>query len=218
MARYGRFAEEPSAVELERFFRLDEQGWRLLKAKRRDHNRLGFAVQWGTVRMLGRFLADSTDVPATAVGFVAEQLGIAEPSCIAAYGQREPTQHEHAREIRHECGYREFARGETELRAFVAARAWATDEGPRALFDRAVLWMVEQRVLLPGITVLARLVGEVRVAEHERLWTTLADAAPPELCRRLEGLLDVPAEERTSTLDRWRSSPSRVSGQELSRA
>jgi Domain of unknown function (DUF4158) len=46
----------------------------------------------GTVRMLGRFLADPTDMPATAVGFVAEQLGIAEPSCIAGYGRREPTQ------------------------------------------------------------------------------------------------------------------------------
>ena len=218
VARYGRFAEDPSPGELERFFRLDEQGWALLATKRRDHNRLGFAVQWGTVRMLGRFLADPTDVPATAVGFVAEQLGIAEPSCIAGYGQREPTQHEHAREIRRECGYREFASGETELRAFVAARAWATDEGPRTLFDRAVLWLVEQRVLLPGVTVLGRLVGEVRAAEHERLWTTLADAASPELRRELEGLLNVPPGSRTSTLDRWRSAPSRVSGQELARA
>jgi hypothetical protein len=105
VARYGRFAEDPSLGELERFFRLDEQGWALLATEGRDHNRLGFAVQWRTVRMLGRFLADPTDVPATAVGFVAEQLGIAEPSCIAGYGQREPTQHEHAREIRPECGY-----------------------------------------------------------------------------------------------------------------
>ena len=46
VARYGRFAEDPSPGELERFFRLDEQGWALLAMKRRDHNRLGFAVQW----------------------------------------------------------------------------------------------------------------------------------------------------------------------------
>lgn len=218
VARFGRFVGDPSPGELERFFRLDEQGWRLLAAKRRDHNRLGFAVQWGTVRMLGRFLPEPTDVPIKVVGFVAEQLSIADPTCIAVYGKRGPTQHEHAREIRREYGYRDFASGETELRAFVGARAWASEEGPRALFDRAVVWLVEQRVLLPGITVLARLVSEVRAAEHERLWTTLAAAAPPALRRELEGLLDVPADSRASMLDRWRSSPSRVSGQELARA
>jgi hypothetical protein len=114
VARYGRFAEEPSAGELERFFRLDGHGWALIPEKRRDHNRLGFAVQWGTVRMVGRFLADPMDVPPAALAFVAEQLGISEPSCFAAYGTREPTQHEHAREIRRECGYREFASGETQ--------------------------------------------------------------------------------------------------------
>jgi TnpA family transposase len=189
-----------------------------LATKRRDHNRLGFAVQWGTARMPGRFLADPADVPATVAVFVAEQLGVVDASCIRLYAERRPTQNEHAREIRHECGYLEFAEGEAGLRAFVAARAWASEEGPRALFDRAVVWLVEQRVLLPGITVLARLVAEVRAAEHERLWTTLADATPPDLRRALEGLLEVPAGARTSTLERWRGSPSRVSGQELARA
>ena len=62
-------------------------------------------------------------------------------------------------EIRRECGYREFAAGEQELRALVAASAWACEDGPRALFDRAVLWLIEHRVLLPGITVLARVVA-----------------------------------------------------------
>jgi hypothetical protein len=37
-------------------------------------------------------------------------------------------------EIRRECGYREFAAGEGDLRTFVAARAWACEDGPRALF------------------------------------------------------------------------------------
>ncbi|MGO9752536.1 MAG: DUF4158 domain-containing protein [Solirubrobacteraceae bacterium] len=54
------------------------------------------------------------------------------------------------------------------MRAVLAERVWALEEGPRALFDRAVMWLIAHRVLLPGITVLARLVAEVRSAEYDR--------------------------------------------------
>jgi Domain of unknown function (DUF4158) len=67
VARFGLLAADPSPVELERFFRLDAGALRLLQGKRRDENRLGFAVQSGTVRMLGTFLGeDPAAVPAGA--------------------------------------------------------------------------------------------------------------------------------------------------------
>jgi hypothetical protein len=49
--RYGRFVADPTPEELEYFFFLDE-----VRGRRRAHNKLGWAVQWGTVRMLGTFL------------------------------------------------------------------------------------------------------------------------------------------------------------------
>nr|WP_280443900.1 DUF4158 domain-containing protein [Nocardia brasiliensis] len=51
----------------------------MISARRRDYNRLGFAVQVVTVRYLGMFLADPVDVPAELVAYLAEQLGIGEP-------------------------------------------------------------------------------------------------------------------------------------------
>ena len=213
VARFGRFAADPSPVELERFFRLDAGALRLLQGKRRDENRLGFAVQLGTVRMLGTFLGeDPAAVPAGVAEFVAEQLGIPDPLCLRAYAERPMTAYEHQWEIRRERGYREFASGEADLRAFLAARVWALEEGPRALFDRAVLWLVEHRVLLPRITVLARLVAEVRSVEHERLHRLLADAPPPEQRRRLEELLVVPDDSRRSRLDQLRGGRVNLSG------
>ena len=55
VVRFGRFAADPSPLELERSFRLNGEALSLLRGKRRAENRLGFAVQWGTVRMLGAF-------------------------------------------------------------------------------------------------------------------------------------------------------------------
>jgi len=128
-ARYGRFAAEPTPGELERFFRLDARALALARARRRPATRLGWAVQWGTVRMLGAFLTeDPTAVPASAVAFVAEQLG-EDPGVFAQYGGRQQTGYEHAWEIRDAFGYRDFAAGEEELRGFLGARVWSSLEG-----------------------------------------------------------------------------------------
>lgn len=128
-----------------------------------------------------------------------------------AYAERPKTAYEHQWEIRRECGYREFAAGEVELSDFLAARVWAFEEGPRALFDRAVLWLVERRVLLPGVTVLARLVAEVRSLEHDRIHGLLAAAPGPEQLGRFEQLLVVGEQERTSRLDQLRAARVNIS-------
>ncbi|MGI5320894.1 DUF4158 domain-containing protein [Actinomadura nitritigenes] len=150
------------------------------------------------------FLSEKpTAVPDGAVGFVGEQLGV-DPAEFAEYGRRAQTVHEHAWEIRELLGYRAFADGEAELRRFVAARVWSTTEGPRALFDRAVVHLVKERVLLPGITVLTRLVGEVRRAENARLYGLLAGRTPAETAAALRSLLRVPGDRRVSELERLR--------------
>jgi hypothetical protein len=130
VARFGRFVADPSPLELERFFRLDKQALKLLASKRREENRMGFAVQWGTVRMLGTFLGENPiAVPCGVAAFVREQLGIQDPESLTAYAERSKTAYEHQWEIRRKCGYREFASGEPELREFLAARVWALEEG-----------------------------------------------------------------------------------------
>lgn len=159
VARYGRFAGDPTPQELEEFFFLDETALEFARTKRRGYNRLGWAVQWGTVRMLGMFLSQPSLVPGAIAEFVAEQLGGVGAEALKQYPDREQTQWDHSREIRDLLGLREFDGAELELRAFVAGRVWVSNEGPRALFDRAVVWLIKHRVLLPRITTLARLVG-----------------------------------------------------------
>lgn len=183
--------------------------------KRRPATRLGWAVQWGTVRMLGTFLTeDPTAVPVPVVEFVAEQLGV-DPGCFTEYGSGPQTVYEHAWEIRDGLGYRDFSAAEGDLRGFLAARVWASLEGPRSLFDRAVVWMVEGRVLLPSLTTLMRLVAAVRSAENARLYGVLHEAAPAPLRAGMVALLGVPEGRRVSELERLRVAPVRVSGRAM---
>src|SRR3954464_11159889 len=78
--RYGRFAGEPTPDQLARHFHLDDADRAFVAEHRGDHNRLGVAVQLGSVRLLGAFLRGSTEAPASAVRFAADQLSIAAPA------------------------------------------------------------------------------------------------------------------------------------------
>src|SRR5262249_13080015 len=148
--RYGRYAGEPSPAQLARYFHLDDADHTLVAQRRGDQNRLGFALQLATVRFLGTFLADPTDVPSSVVALLRQQLGIADPTCRARYLDRLATHREHAGEIRRRYGYRDFT-DQPELR-----RNWIGVVGPK----RAT--MIRPRFSFRGGVHATR----IRVAEH----------------------------------------------------
>ena len=97
----------------------------------------------------------------------------------------------------------------------MAARAYMTGDGPRAIFSDAVDWLRERRVLLPGVTTLARLVASARAEGDRRLWETLAAVPSASEAEALDALLDVAEGSRTSDLDRSRKGPADPTGKSL---
>ncbi|GAC55078.1 putative transposase [Gordonia amicalis NBRC 100051 = JCM 11271] len=187
-AGYGQFGVL-SRGELERFFYLDDEDRRLIAGRRRDSNRLGFALQLVTVRYLGMFLPDPLDVPGE-VDYLAEQLEIADPSCVKSYTDREKTRFEHAWEIQRREGLVSYAQVEAELLTWIADQAWMTGDGPKALLAGAVDWLRKRNALLPGVTTLERLVTDGKQDADRRLWAQLASQMSGREAGQLLGLLD----------------------------
>ncbi|CAO5235068.1 Tn3 family transposase [Frankia sp. AgKG'84/4] len=209
--RYGRFNQPPDEVQLGGFFHLDADARRRAMAAHGRRNQLGFAVQLGSVRFLGAFLADPTDVPAVVVDHVAAQLGL-DADDLKGYGERE-ARWTHQAQIRGAYGYETFGASQWwALARWLYLRAWHTNERPSVLFDLATNRLVEAKVLLPGVTVIERLVAGVRERTAARQHRLLAAAPSPAQRAVLEQLVVVEAGRRVSRLDRLRRSPTDVSG------
>ena len=214
-----RFDGEPTADQLARYFHLDDTDEAFIRSRRGDHMRLGVAMQLGTVRYLGAFLDDLTEAPPRVSAFVGKQIGVAPGSNLAAY-QASQWRWRHEKEIRDRYGYQGFNDPflRFRLNRWLYALCWTGTDRPSVLFDRSIAWLLANKVLLPGLTVLERAVARVRSRANERLWQRLAIQVAPEQRTRLEQLLVVTETERTSPFDRLRDGPVLQSPAELGRA
>ena len=205
---YGQFSRALSADELAGCFCFSDDDQRQIKRRRRDVNRLGFAVQLGTVRYLGRFLENPAAAPEQVVQWTAREIGVASSIDLAGYGEGE-WRWTHQGEIRDAYGYKPFGTVgvEEELVEWLRARAWVTAESSRALFARAGEFLIGRRILLPGWSTLWRHVGAARESADERGWTMLAATLTAEQRGRLERLLVVVAGRHVTELERLRIAP-----------
>ena len=214
---YGKFAEEPTRPELERFFYLDDVDRALIGKRRGNQNRLGFALQMCTVRYVGLFLADPLAVPWPVIEHLGQELGIEDVSCIKQYTERLKTAYEHAWEIRDAYGYHQYEDPEWGrlFRTFLHGRAWTNAEGPVALFNQSVHWLRRNRVLPPGGE---RAGPTSRGSARDRRAAAVRDGgergrrADASLPGDLVALLEVLEGKRLSKLERMRRPPTRTTG------
>lgn len=213
---YGRYAGDPSTEQLERYFHLDEHDLSLIANKRSDHNRLGFALQLCTVRFLGTFLEQPTDVPKSVIGFVSRQLNLSPRTDLTHYrtGERH---YNHSREIRDHYGYQDFHSQPEHwpLVRWLYNRVWLGNERPSVLFDLATARLLERKVLLPGATTLSKLIVSVRERASQRLYTEMTKRLGKDKGQRIETLLEAEEGSRHSKLELLRRAPTRISSTSL---
>ena len=168
------------------------------------------------MRFLGTFLADPTDVPDGIISFIAKQLDIEDVSSLFKYLylERKQTRYAHCIEIQQKYGYIEFKTKPWRFRLIrlLYERAWLNNERPTLMFDFATAWLVKNKVLLPGLTTLSRLISEIRDRASKRLWEKLSVLPSDAQKHELEAILDLHEDRRFSRFDRFRQGPVRISG------
>ena len=78
---------------------------------------------------------------------------------------------------------------------------WYTNDRPSTIFELTVSRCIDSKILLPGVTVLERLISQVKERATARLWRKLAILPDASQCKRLENLLLITDRKNTSGLE-----------------
>src|SRR5262249_574139 len=116
-------------AEMAKHYVLSAEDLALVRTKRRNSNRLGFAVQRCLLRYPGQGLRPDEHPPAAMIAFVAHQLECS-PAAFGEYALRDQTRREHALELQRSLHLRSFRLADWRSYLQVGANAaWATDRG-----------------------------------------------------------------------------------------
>lgn len=159
-----------------------------IEVRRREHNRLGFAVQLCLMRYPGRTLMANEMPPKAMINYIAEQIG-ADPASFDLYARREETRMNH---VAHLHRYLEMKASTTEDRraALLAAieTASSTDQG--VMIAKAIIVTFrERRVLLPVANTIERMGLAARAIARRRAEAALISDLDAEKLQTLDGAL-----------------------------
>ena len=192
--------------DLIRYYTFNETDVALIRQRRGDANRLGFAVQLCLLRYPGYALASDLAVAVPVIQWVARQVR-AETSAWTKYGERDETRREHLQELRAYLGlspfglsdFRFLVRGLTDL-------AMQTDKG-LVLAAQALETLRQRQIILPALTVVERACAEAVTRANRRIYRTLTEPLTVHHRRRLDDLLKIKPESNVTKLVWLRQSP-----------
>lgn len=196
--------------ELAYYYTLTQDDIEVIRRRRRDHNRLGFAIQICLFRYPGWSLSDIKNVPDKVINYVANQLQV-DASEFKLYSEREQTKHEHMEEIRKYYGFSNFSA--QSYRIISQALLPHAIENSNALFliRMTLEEMRKRKIILPAMTTIERLVWETRRRAEEKVYNSLYKPLSPWQKQQLEKLIDTPSDKSKTKLGWLREIPGQSS-------
>jgi|TARA_B110000908_G_scaffold77006_1_gene92661 TnpA family transposase len=159
-----------------------------IHARRRPHNRFGFALQLCALRYPGRILLPGEIIPEEVTRFLAAQLGL-NLDDLLEYASREETRHEHLAALRQLYGYRAFTgQGARELKLWLVDQA----KDARSNDDLARRFVEECRrtqIIVPAISTIERQCADALVAAERKIEEAISSRLDYEARARLDALL-----------------------------
>ena len=163
----------------------------------RTNSRLFIAIQLCAVRLYGRFLVEVNDLSRRIVSYLNSQLELP-PSLTISTPDRDATFSEQRKNILTYLGFSKYDdTAQASLETWLSKQA---EQGylPDELFLRAEQYLLSTKVILPGPSVMERLIISVCSDVHERLFESLYQQLSVEIRQAIDELLiAAPGDQRS---------------------
>src|SRR6476660_1399213 len=145
-ARAALFDPPTDVRAIVRYYTFSTEDVSLIRQRRRNANRLGFAVHLAYLRFPGRVLGPKETPPAYMLAFIADQLRI-DSNDFVDYAQRWATRREHLGELQAYLGMKPFGRPDYPSMARIAFNeSIGTDRG-EAIVGAMVVHLQQNSIL-----------------------------------------------------------------------
>ncbi|MFE4524825.1 Tn3 family transposase [Cytobacillus firmus] len=170
------------------YFTFSKRDLEIVNKRRRDENRLGFAVQLAVLRYPGWPYTHIKSIPDSVLQYISKQIG-ASPSSLSHYPQRENTLWDHLKEIRSEYDLVTFTLREYRM-TFKHLHQLALENGDAIhLLHECIDFLRKYKTILPAITTLERMVWEARAMAEKKLFNTVSQSLTKEQKEKLEMII-----------------------------
>lgn len=160
----------------------------IINMRRREENRLGFAIQLAVLRYPGWPYTHIKSIPDSVIHYISKQIGTT-PSSLSHYPQRENTLWDHLKEIRSEYDFVTFTLKEYRL-TFKHLYQLALENGDAIhLLHECIDFLRKNKIILPAITTLERIVWEAREMAEKKLFNTVSQSLTNEQKEKLEEII-----------------------------
>ncbi|MDR1843805.1 MAG: DUF4158 domain-containing protein [Citrobacter amalonaticus] len=160
-------------------------------------SRLFIAIQICAVRLYGRFIQDIGSASPRIVSYLNNQLALP-PSLSVVSPEREATLAEQRKNILTYLGFIRYDENiQSDLKIWLVKQA---EKGflPDDLFLRAGQYLLSARVMMPGPTVIERLIISICAQVHERMFETLHNQLSAGIKQAIDDLLvTLPGDQRS---------------------
>ena len=177
--------------------------WTLTQTDRQEvrkyhkHSRLSVAVQLCFVRLYGRFFNQIHEMSPQIVDYLARQLDLP-TSPVVQVPNRKATYTQHRQNILKYLGFQKFDDTVQEQLVAWLKRQAQQNLLPQELFQKTEFYLLDQRILLPGPSVLEKLIIHVCSCIHQDLFQSVFQQLSPELRKSIDQFLTVPEGKQRS--------------------
>ena len=163
-----------SEFEFTSFYSLSDYDIDVINRHRRDHNRLGFALQLCILRNPGCSLVNILEIPENLIEYIANQINV-DPKVYSLYAQRDTTRREHLEEIRQVYGYRNFNNSDYRRISNVLLKSALENGNSVYLVRTAIDLLRKEKIILPAIPTIERMVWLTRTRAEKKIYTILTN-------------------------------------------